>query len=287
MELKRRIRKSLNALENRGKEYSVRTTDAHAGAVFMHCPACQLSMQRIAFEQAHFICPDCGHLLRMKPEERIQALFDAGTFQRMDEGLASKNFLDFPAYDDKLKRAMEKTQDHDAVVTGVGVIQGISVCAFVMNPFFMMGSMGSVVGEKITRLFEYATKQGLPVIGFCASGGARMQEGITALLQMAKVTMAVKNHSDAGLLYVAVLTDPTTGGVMASFAMEGDIIIAEPGALLGFAGQRVIESTIRKKLPENFQKAETILEQGFLDAIVKREELKAYIGKVLMLHGKQ
>lgn len=285
MELRQRIRKSMNALENSGTRFKIASITPNKGIKYMHCPACQLSMKRDAFLNNAFICPDCGHNLRMTARERIDQIIDAESFEEFDENLSSINFLDFPKYDEKLEIAQKKTGEKEAVITGTAKVDGRKTALFVMNSFFMMGSMGSVVGEKITRIFEYATREKLPVIGICASGGARMQEGITSLLQMAKVSMAVKNHSEAGLLYVAVLTDPTTGGVMASFAMEGDIIISEPKALLGFAGQRVIESTIRKKLPENFQKAELILEQGFLDAIVPRKELSAYLGKVLMIHG--
>lgn len=285
MELRQRIRKSMNALENSGTRFNIASITPNKRIKYMHCPACQLSMKRDAFLNNAFICPDCGHNLRMTARERIDQIIDAESFEEFDENLSSINFLDFPKYDEKLEIAQKKTGEKEAVITGTAKVDGRKTALFVMNSFFMMGSMGSVVGEKITRIFEYATREKLPVIGICASGGARMQEGITSLLQMAKVSMAVKNHSEAGLLYVAVLTDPTTGGVMASFAMEGDIIISEPKALLGFAGQRVIESTIRKKLPENFQKAELILEQGFLDAIVPRKELSAYLGKVLMIHG--
>ncbi len=285
MELRQRIRKSINALENSGTRFNIASITPNKRIKYMHCPACQLSMKRDAFLNNAFICPDCGHNLRMTARERIDQIIDAESFEEFDENLSSINFLDFPKYDEKLEIAQKKTGEKEAVITGTAKVDGRKTALFVMNSFFMMGSMGSVVGEKITRIFEYATREKLPVIGICASGGARMQEGITSLLQMAKVSMAVKNHSEAGLLYVAVLTDPTTGGVMASFAMEGDIIISEPKALLGFAGQRVIESTIRKKLPENFQKAELILEQGFLDAIVPRKELSAYLGKVLMIHG--
>ena len=184
----------------------------------------------------------------------------------------------------KLINANLESKENEAVITGVAKIGGYACAIFVMEPYFMMGSMGCVVGEKITRIFEYATENKIPVLGFTLSGGARMQEGILSLMQMAKTSGAVKKHSDDGNLYITVLTDPTTGGVTASFAMEGDIIIAEPHALVGFAGPRVIEQTIRQKLPEGFQRAEFLLKNGFVDAIVPRNEQKSYITKLLSFH---
>ena len=200
--------------------------------------------------------------------------------------MQSENIIDFPNYDEKLAAARKKSHDKDAVVYGIGVIGGSEAVVFAMNSEFMMGSMGTVVGEKITRAFELALEKGLPVVGFTTSGGARMQEGIFSLMQMAKISGAVKRHSDAGLLYITVLTDPTTGGVTASFAMQGDVIIAEPNALVGFAGARVIEQTTGSKLPEGFQRSEFLLEHGFIDIIEERERLKDTVSNILKIHNK-
>ena len=191
----------------------------------------------------------------------------------------------FPNYKEKLDKSMKKSKLKEGVITGEGRINGINSIIAVMDSNFMMGSMGTVVGEKITQAVERAIEKELPLIIFTASGGARMQEGILSLMQMAKVSSAIARLNEAGLLYVTVLTDPTTGGVTASFAMLGDIIISEPGALIGFAGRRVIEGTIKQSLPDNFQTAEFLLENGFIDKIVKRSELKSTIGDILMLHG--
>ena len=193
--------------------------------------------------------------------------------------------MNFPGYTDKLETVRAASGEKEAVLCGTAEIGGQSCCVFVMESYFMMGSMGSAVGEKITSLFEYATEHRLPVIGFTVSGGARMQEGLLSLMQMAKTSAAVKRHSDAGLLYIAVLTDPTTGGVTASFAMEADIILAEPGATVGFAGKRVIEQTTRKLLPKRFQTAEFVLEHGFVDNIVPRSNQKKMLTELLKLHN--
>jgi acetyl-CoA carboxylase carboxyl transferase subunit beta len=209
---------------------------------------------------------------------------DKNSFVELDKELRSTNILGFPEYDKKLKNARLVSAEADAVICGLCSVNGVPVAVFVMEPYFMMGSMGVIVGEKITRLFEKAREEKLPVVGFTVSGGARMQEGIMSLMQMAKVSGAVKLHSDDGNLYICVLTDPTTGGVTASFAMQADIIIAEPHALVGFAGPRVIEQTIRRKLPDGFQQAEFLLEKGFVDDIVDRRRQKKYIGQVLKMH---
>lgn len=285
MDIKLLIRKSLNSLENQGQVFKRNHTKTVEKFKFVKCENCNLSLVDEVFMKNHFVCPDCGHHLRINPRQRMELFSDENSFQELFYNLSSEDFLKFPGYEDKLIKAMNSTKELDAVITGKCKINGTDICIFIMNPFFMMGSMGSVVGEKITRLFEYATKNNLPLIGFCASGGARMQEGIVSLLQMAKISMAVKEHSNNGNLFVSVLTDPTTGGVMASFAMEGDIIISEPNALLGFAGRRVIENTIKKKLPSSFQKAETTLKKGFIDDIIKRNELKSYIKRILIMHG--
>lgn len=232
----------------------------------------------------NMICSHCGEYMRMTAGERIALICDDGSFIETDKEIKSKNIIAFPEYDDKLTKAMKASGLNEGVVCGTAHIDGIKCAVFVMDSNFMMGSMGTVVGEKITRLFELATKENLPVVGFTTSGGARMQEGIFSLMQMAKVSGAVKRHSDSGNLYIAVLTDPTTGGVTASFAMLGDIIIAEPKALIGFAGARVIEQTTGKKLPEGFQRAEFMLEHGFIDMIEERGRLKYTISKLLDIH---
>lgn len=232
------------------------------------------------------VCPYCCQHFPVSARQRIDWLCDTDTFEERDSDLTSINILDFPEYDSKLKKARQESTEMDAVVCGFAKIEGQSTAVFVMESKFMMGSMGSVVGEKITRLFESSRIMALPVIGFTVSGGARMQEGIISLMQMAKVNGAVKLHSDAGLLYMCVLSNPTTGGVSASFAMGADIIIAEPFAVIGFAGRRVIEQTTGTKLPEDFQRSEFLLEHGFIDNIIHRERLRSYISLILKLHKK-
>ena len=215
---------------------------------------------------------------------RIKLITEPESFEAWDASMPVHNPLCTPGYEDKLASARKRTSLEEAVVTGKGMIGSEEAVICVMDCRFMMASMGSVVGEKITRLFERATDMDLPVIMFTASGGARMQEGIISLMQMAKTSAAIKRHSDKGLLYITVLTDPTTGGVTASFAMLGDIILAEPGALIGFAGPRVIEQTIGQKLPEGFQRSEFLLEHGFVDAVVARKGMKKYLSNILKLH---
>lgn len=231
------------------------------------------------------ICPECGGHFRIGAWERIAITCDENSFEEFNAGLTSLNPIDFPKYDEIIKNAQERSGLKEGVVTGKCRIEGIETILCVMDSNFMMGSMGSVVGEKITRAFEKATEEKLPIIVFTTSGGARMQEGIISLMQMAKISAAVRRHSDNGLLYITVLTDPTTGGVTASFAMLGDIILSEPGATIGFAGKRVIEQTIRQELPEGFQTAEFQLKHGFVDKIVKRKYLKMVLAKLLRLHG--
>ena len=232
-----------------------------------------------------YICPSCGVYMRVGAMERIALTVDEGSFVEFDSDLKSNNIIGFPEYEEKLEKAISASNLNEAVVCGKATIKGNPCCIFVMDSNFMMGSMGTVVGEKITRLFEKATKESLPVVGFTTSGGARMQEGILSLMQMAKVSGAVRYHSDAGNLYITVLTDPTTGGVSASFAMLGDIAIAEPKALIGFAGQRVIEQTTGQKLPAGFQSAEFQLDHGFVDIVEKRETLRDTIGNLLSIHN--
>ena len=233
------------------------------------------------------VCPKCGGHFRMSAMERIAVTCDEGSFIEYDKNMVSKDPMGYPDYHKIIEKAQEKSGIKEGVVSGRCKINGQDTVISVMDSNFMMGSMGSVVGEKITRSIERATSMNLPIVIFTTSGGARMQEGIISLMQMAKTSAALKKHSQAGLLYIAVMTDPTTGGVSASFASLGDIIIAEPKATIGFAGQRVIEGTINEKLPEGFQKAEFQLEHGFVDKIVKRNQMKEVLGKLLALHSKK
>lgn len=232
----------------------------------------------------HYICPKCGGYFRVHARRRIEMVTDEGSFEEWDSDLQGGNPLEYKGYEEKLEKLQEKTGLSEAVITGKAKIDGRETAIGVCDGRFLMASMGEAVGEKIARAVERATEERLPVILFACSGGARMQEGIVSLMQMAKTSAALKYHSDAGLLYISILTDPTTGGVTASFAMLGDVILAEPKALIGFAGPRVIEQTIGQKLPEGFQRAEFLLEHGFLDAIVERPQMKAVISKILALH---
>ena len=255
--------------------------------LWIKCPVCKNAVLSSDLMDNHKVCPKCSYHFRIAARQRIEMTMDEGTFTEMDADMTSVNKIGFPDYEKKLRSAKLSSGENESVITGVGEINGEKTVIAVMNSQFMMGSMGTVTGEKITRAFEYATAHGLPVIIFTVSGGARMQEGILSLMQMAKTSGAVKKHSDAGLLYITVLTDPTTGGVTASFAMEGDIILSEPHALIGFAGPRVIEQTIRQKLPKDFQSAEFLLEKGFIDAVVERKDMKDTLAKLIRLHTRQ
>ena len=237
-------------------------------------------------KKEHYICPKCGGYFRVHARRRIEMVTDEGSFEEWDSDLQGGNPLEYKGYEEKLEKLQEKTGLSEAVITGKAKIDGRETAIGVCDGRFLMASMGEAVGEKIARAVERATEERLPVILFACSGGARMQEGIVSLMQMAKTSAALKHHSDAGLLYISVLTDPTTGGVTASFAMLGDVILAEPKALIGFAGPRVIEQTIGQKLPEGFQRAEFLLEHGFLDAVVERPQMKAVLSKILALHEK-
>ena len=248
------------------------------------CPNCQKTIYSKDLGKDK-VCPHCAYNFRIPAYERISSIVDEGTFDEWNALMPKENPLAFPGYENKLKIAKEKTGLDEAVVTGAAFINKHKVALCVMDSNFIMASMGKVVGEKLTRAFERATVEKLPIIVFTASGGARMQEGIMSLMQMAKVSVAVSNHSKAGLLYITVLTDPTTGGVTASFAMQGDIILAETGATVGFAGKRVIEQTIKAKLPEGFQTAEKVLENGFIDKIVARKDLRRELQHLLLLHA--
>lgn len=249
------------------------------------CPRCGKVEFMDAFILCSRICQGCGYHARLSATERIEQVADNFTFTEYDRHMKSVNPIDFEGYPEKITQLRRKTGLRDAIVTGECTVMGSPCCIGVMDARFMMASMGSVVGEKIARLFERATEKQLPVILFTASGGARMQEGIVSLMQMAKTAGAVGRHSAAGGLYITVLTDPTTGGVTASFASLGDIIIAEPKALVGFAGRRVIEDTIRQHLPDDFQSAEFALEHGFADMIVERPLLRKTLSQILRMHG--
>ncbi len=248
------------------------------------CNQCGKAIIAEEAENGYYICPKCGGYFHVPAWKRLEMILDEGSFEEWDSKMPLQNPMEYRGYPEKLASVKAKTGLNEAVVTGKGSINGKRTVIGVCDGRFLMASMGENVGEKITRAVERATSEKLPVILFCCSGGARMQEGIVSLMQMAKTSAALKRHSDAGLLYISVLTDPTTGGVTASFAMLGDIILAEPGALIGFAGPRVIEQTIRQKLPKGFQRSEFLLEHGFLDAIVERSQMREALGDLLELH---
>ena len=271
-------RKSYIALNHRGPEVPE--------GLLRKCNKCGGAIIAEDVKKGYYICPKCGGYFRVHAYRRIEMVGDEGTFEEWDKGLCTRNPLHYKGYEEKIAHLQEKTGLEEAVVTGKVKIQGQDTVIGVCDGRFMMSSMGEVVGEKITRAVERATREKLPVILFTCSGGARMQEGIVSLMQMAKTSAALKRHSDAGLLYVTVLTDPTTGGVTASFAMLGDVILAEPGALIGFAGPRVIEQTIGQKLPKGFQRAEFLVEHGFVDAIVERPKLRETLGEILRMHSR-
>ncbi len=249
------------------------------------CPRCQETILLEHFEELKRVCPKCNYHGRLNARDRINITVDKDSFVEYDANMRSCNPIDYPDYDTKQQELREETGLVDAVITGEAKIKGSQTVICVMDSRYMMASMGSVVGEKITRAFEIATEKKLPVIIFTASGGARMQEGIVSLMQMAKTSGAVKRHSLEGLLYITVLTDPTTGGVTASFASLGDIIIAEPKILVGFAGRRVIAGTIKQRLPDDFQLAEFMQEKGFIDMIVDRKKMRSTLSHLLKLHG--
>lgn len=275
-------KKSRNTLESTVTEVPVEVPERR---LYAKCPGCHRVVDVEEITANLDVCPHCGHHMRLGARRRIELTADEGSFVEWDADLAASDFLSFPHYVEKLEAARAKSGEVDAVVSGRAIVEGMPCALFVMNGDFMMGSMGAVVGEKIARCFERATEEGLPVVGFTVSGGARMQEGTTSLMQMAKTSAAVRRFGDRGGLYVAVLTDPTSGGVTASFAMEGDVILAEPKALVAFAGPRVIEQTIHRKLPAGFQSAEFQLEHGFVDRIVERASLRDELGLLLALHA--
>ena len=252
--------------------------------LWLKCPKCGEMVYREDIKSNSYVCPKCEGYFRIKTKTRIRMVADAGSFEEWFCDIEQKNPLDYPEYEEKITGLQEKTKLKEAVTTGVCTVNGIRTVIGVCDARFLMGSMGYVVGEKITRAFERAVEERLPVVMFCSSGGARMQEGIISLMQMAKTSAAIKKHSEAGLFYLPILTDPTTGGVTASFAMLGDVILAEPGALIGFAGPRVIAQTIGQKLPEGFQRAEFLVEKGIIDGIVERKDLKETISHLLKVH---
>ena len=284
-DLFKKPRNSLEGVNNQRLSY--KNTPAVPDEMCVACPGCKRMLFSGDLQDNTHVCHACGYHFRINARQRIGHIADTDSFVESEAQMRSGNILDFPEYGRKLKNAALESAENEAVITGTCTINGKKCALFVMEPYFMMGSMGTVVGEKITALFELAVNEKLPVVGFTVSGGARMQEGILSLMQMAKTSGAVRRHSDAGGLYISVLTDPTTGGVTASFAMEADIILAEPGALICFAGPRVIEQTIRQKLPSGFQRAEFLLEKGFVDEIVARGSQKKIISRLLGFHEKE
>ena len=254
---------------------------------WVKCDSCKEIIYKEELHQNLSVCPNCGKHFRLSARRRINQIADEGTFKEIGKDVLTKDPLNFKGYMKKVEGLKEKTKIDEAVKCGICEIERQKVVLGVMDGNFLMGSMGSAVGERITLAIETAIKKKLPLIMFCVSGGARMQEGIISLMQMAKTSSAIARLNDAGLLYISVLTDPTTGGVTASFASLGDIILAEPNALIGFAGPRVIEQTIKQKLPEGFQRSEFLLEHGFIDKIVERKDMKHTLGELIRLHTKR
>ncbi|MFH7819818.1 acetyl-CoA carboxylase, carboxyltransferase subunit beta [Neobacillus thermocopriae] len=270
------------------KKYATIPTEAAKNdvpeGIMTKCPTCKKIMYTKELIKNMKVCLHCGHHFPMTAKERIESFLDEGSFQEINENMVSKNPLNFPDYLEKLEKDRLKSKLNEAVVTGIGTVGGFKIVVAIMDSSFRMGSMGSVVGEKITRAIEKADELSVPFIIFTASGGARMQEGALSLMQMAKTSVALKKFSDNGGLIISIMTHPTTGGVSASFASLGDYNLAEPGALIGFAGRRVIEQSIREKLPEDFQTAEFLLKHGQLDAIISRLELAEKITLILDIH---
>ncbi|PNZ38923.1 acetyl-CoA carboxylase, carboxyltransferase subunit beta [Staphylococcus lutrae] len=252
--------------------------------IMTKCPNCKKIMYTKELTENLNVCFNCDHHIQLSAYGRIEAIADKGTFEEFDKGMTSANPLNFPSYEEKIEKDQEKTGLNEAIVTGTAELNGIKFGVGVMDARFRMGSMGSVVGEKICRIVDYCTEQRLPFVLFTASGGARMQEGIISLMQMAKTSVSLERHSEAGLLFISYMTHPTTGGVSASFASVGDINLAEPKALIGFAGRRVIEQTINEKLPDDFQTAEFLLEHGQLDKVVHRSEMKQTLATLFDMH---
>ncbi|WP_017415112.1 acetyl-CoA carboxylase, carboxyltransferase subunit beta [Clostridium tunisiense] len=283
LELKRLFKKNVY-IEVKNNPQGEENKPTIPDGLWVKCEGCGKILYKNDLEENQKVCNLCNYHFRLTARERIEQIIDSGTFIELNKELISSNPLDFNGYEEKLEKLKKSTELEEAVVTGYGRINNNNTVIAVMDSRFLMGSMGSVVGEKITRAVEFATEKELPIVIFTCSGGARMQEGIFSLMQMAKTSSAISIHNKKGLLYITVITDPTTGGVTASFAMLGDIILSEPNALIGFAGRRVIEQTIKESLPADFQKAEFLQKKGFVDRIVKRNELKETLGKLLRLH---
>lgn len=275
--------KKFNDTDKSNSEKNEKASEMLIGK-WVKCDSCKEILYKEDVHKNYSVCPNCGKHFRISARRRLEQIVDENTFEEMDSDLQTTDPLQFEGYTKKIALLQEKTKINEAVKTGIGKINGEQAVIAIMDGNFLMGSMGCVVGEKITRAIETAIEKRLPLIMFCVSGGARMQEGIISLMQMAKTSSALAKHDDAGLLYISVLTDPTTGGVTASFAMLGDIILAEPDALIGFAGPRVIEQTLKQKLPEGFQRSEFLLEHGFIDKIVTRKDMKDTLSQILKLH---
>ncbi|MBN2504977.1 MAG: acetyl-CoA carboxylase carboxyltransferase subunit beta [Bacilli bacterium] len=255
--------------------------------LFTRCPFCQDLILTEAVEANDYVCPYCGKYFQISGRKRLAMLVDPGSFIEYDKKLKTSNPLNFPGYEEKIHKVSLETGENEAFISGKATIDRMNVMIGVLDSHFLMGSMGSVVGEKVTRLIEASITERLPLVIVCASGGARMQEGIFSLMQMAKTAAALARHNDARLFYLSVITHPTTGGVSASFAMLGDIIVAEKDALIGFAGKRVIAQTIKEDLPDHFQTADFLLEKGMLDIVIERKELKQTIVKLLQFHRQE
>lgn len=275
--------KKFNDTDKSNSEKNEKASEMLIGK-WVKCDSCKEILYKEDVHKNYSVCPNCGKHFRISARRRLEQIVDENTFEEMDANLQTTDPLQFEGYTKKIALLQEKTKINEAVKTGIGKINGEQAVIAIMDGNFLMGSMGCVVGEKITRAIETAIEKRLPLIMFCVSGGARMQEGIISLMQMAKTSSALAKLDDAGLLYISVLTDPTTGGVTASFAMLGDIILAEPDALIGFAGPRVIEQTLKQKLPEGFQRSEFLLEHGFIDKIVTRKDMKNTLSQILKLH---
>ncbi|OPJ57195.1 acetyl-CoA carboxylase, carboxyltransferase subunit beta [Alkalithermobacter paradoxus] len=281
----------IKKLLNKNKEYASVSVSTNFSSknldekFWIVCPDCNKDIFKKDVEENLNVCPKCNYHFKMPARERISLLIDEATFVELDAKLSARNILDFPQYDEKLNSYIDKTKENEAVITGTGKLNGIDVVICVMNSDFMMGSMGATVGEKITRAIEYSLENKFPLIIISSSGGARMQEGIVSLMQMAKTSQELSRLAKNSIPYISILTDPTTGGVTASFAMLGDIIIAEPKALIGFAGPRVIQQTIKQNLPEGFQRSEFLLEQGFVDIIVSRQDMKNTLYRIFKMHN--
>lgn len=275
--------KKFNDTDKSNSEKNEKASEMLIGK-WVKCDSCKEILYKEDVHKNYSVCPNCGKHFRISARRRLEQIVDENTFEEMDSNLQTTDPLQFEGYTKKIALLQEKTKINEAVKTGIGKINGEQAVIAIMDGNFLMGSMGCVVGEKITRAIETAIEKRLPLVMFCVSGGARMQEGIISLMQMAKTSSALAKLDDAGLLYISVLTDPTTGGVTASFAMLGDIILAEPDALIGFAGPRVIEQTLKQKLPEGFQRSEFLLEHGFIDKIVTRKDMKDTLSQILKLH---